>query len=114
MTKCLFCEIAAGRIPSEQIYADAEILAFRDINPQAPTHVLVIPRRHLPALASLSDNDSAIMGQLAIRAARIASDLGLDQTGYRWILNHGRDGGQTVSHIHLHILGGRQLGWPPG
>lgn len=114
MSECIFCQIAAGEISCDEVYADEKILAFRDINPQAPTHVLVIPRRHIGALADLSEQDTAIMGHLSISAARIAADLGLASDGYRWVLNNGEDAGQTVPHIHLHILGGRRLGWPPG
>lgn len=114
MEQCLFCEIVAGRIPCEEVYSDADFLAFRDINPQAPTHVLLIPRRHLPSLATLTDADSEIMGRLAIVAAKLAANLGLAENGYRWVINCGPDACQTVPHVHLHLLGGRQLGWPPG
>ena len=114
MEQCLFCAIAAGEIPCEKIYNDEEILAFRDTSPQAPTHVLVIPKRHIASLADLTQDDAAIMGQLAVVSSHLAADLGLDASGYRWVVNCGPDACQTVPHIHLHLLGGRPLGWPPG
>lgn len=114
MDDCLFCSIAAGAIPCDAVYQDDEFLAFRDINPQAPTHVLVIPRAHVAATTDLDDGHADMMGRFALRAARIATDLGLDETGYRWVVNCGDDGCQSVPHLHLHILGGRKLGWPPG
>ncbi len=114
MTRCLFCEIVAGNASCDEVYSDEEILAFHDINPQAPIHVLVIPRHHISSLADLSENDNAIMGRLAIKAAHLAATLGLAVDGYRLVLNCGQDAGQTVPHIHLHLLGGRPLGWPPG
>jgi len=114
MTDCLFCKIIAGEIPCDKVYEDEEIFAFRDIDPQAPTHILVLPKRHIPSLASLETDDSAIMGRLAIVSSHIATDLGLSEGGYRWVVNCGSDACQTVPHIHLHLLGGRALGWPPG
>jgi histidine triad (HIT) family protein len=114
MAQCLFCEIAAGRIPCDEVYADDDFLGFRDINPQAPTHVLLIPRRHIPALSSLTADDADLLGRMAITASKLASQLGLAEHGYRWVLNCGADACQTVPHLHLHLLGGRQLGWPPG
>ncbi len=114
MADCLFCKIAAGAIPADIIHADDEFVAFRDIAPRAPVHVLVIPRRHIPSPGDLVDGDEALAGRLLVTAARIARDSGLDATGFRWVLNCGADGGQTVPHLHLHLLGGRELGWPPG
>jgi histidine triad (HIT) family protein len=114
MPNCLFCDIVAGRIPCEEVYADAEILAFRDINPQAPVHVLVIPKRHIASAADLEEPDAAIMGRLILVASRLAAELGLAEAGYRWVINCGADGGQAVGHIHLHLLGGRSMKWPPG
>jgi len=114
MADCLFCKIAAGEIPADIVHADEEFVAFRDIAPRAPVHVLLIPRRHIPSPGDLGDGDAALAGRLLVAAARLARELGLDATGYRWVLNCGADGGQTVPHLHLHVLGGRELGWPPG
>ena len=114
MAECLFCAIAAGNIPCREVYADDEILAFHDVNPQAPTHVLVIPRRHIGALTDLVAADADLVGRLLVRTARVAAELGLDPRGYRVAINCGRDGCQSVPHLHLHLLGGRPLGWPPG
>ncbi len=114
MDDCLFCRIATGNVPCQEAHADEEVLAFHDINPQAPRHVLVIPRRHIGATSDLVDADSDLVGRLFVTAARIAARLGLDERGYRIVVNCGEDGGQTVDHLHLHILGGRPLGWPPG
>jgi len=114
MSDCLFCQIAAGTIPCDVVAADDEFLAFRDINPQAPVHVLIIPRRHVAALTELQDGDAGMMGRLALKAVAVARELGLDENGYRWVVNCGEDGCQSVAHLHLHLLGGRRLGWPPG
>jgi len=114
MSDCLFCKIAAGEIPCDQVHADDDFIAFRDINPQAPVHVLVIPRRHVSALTDLSDDDMEMAGRLQLTGARVAESLGLADSGYRFVINCGRDGCQTVPHLHLHVLGGRPLGWPPG
>ncbi|HPF71003.1 MAG TPA: histidine triad nucleotide-binding protein [Candidatus Krumholzibacteria bacterium] len=113
MASCLFCRIAAGEIPCNAVHADDEFLAFRDIAPQAPVHILVIPRRHVASLAATTDADAGMAGRLLGLARRIARDEGLD-AGYRCVINTGADGGQSVDHLHLHILGGRALGWPPG
>jgi histidine triad (HIT) family protein len=111
---CLFCKIAAGEIPTKRVYEDDELVAFEDINPQAPTHVLVIPRRHVATLNDLTDSDANLIGGMVRRAAAIAADRGLGSRGYRAVFNCNADAGQTVFHIHLHLLGGRRLGWPPG
>lgn len=111
---CLFCRILAGEIPADKVYEDEQVFAFRDINPQAPTHILVIPRRHIASLTDLEPDDSALMGHLLQTGARIARDEGLGEQGFRSVVNTGEHGGQSVFHIHLHILGGRQLDWPPG
>ena len=108
---CLFCRVAAGEIPANIVYSDAAALAFRDINPQAPTHILVIPRAHL---ASLNDAEGHDLGLLLQAAARVARQEGLAEDGYRVVINTGADAGQTVFHLHLHLLGGRPLAWPPG
>lgn len=111
---CLFCKIAAGKIPAKIVHDDADVLAFEDINPQAPTHVLVIPKRHVPTVSDLSPADDALVGKLLRVAAKIAADRGIAQGGYRVVLNTNRDAGQTVFHVHLHVLGGRPMQWPPG
>ena len=110
---CLFCRIAAGEIPATKLHEDAEVLAIRDINPQAPTHVLVIPVRHIASAAALTETDSPLLGRLLSVAAAIARDERLDG-GWRLVTNVGRDGGQSVDHLHLHVLGGRPMTWPPG
>ena len=114
MDPCLFCDIAAGKIPCTEVHSDEKFLAFRDIDPKAPTHILVIPRRHITGLSELQDSDSDLAGELMLTAARIAAGEGLDEAGYRFVINSGQDGGQTVGHLHLHILGGRPMAWPPG
>ena len=114
MSDCLFCRIAAGDISSEIIYQDDEVVAFRDINPQAPQHILIIPRRHIETILDLTNDDNELIGHMMLTAGRIARDLGLSERGYRLVFNCKRDGGQDVYHIHLHLLGGRRMGWPPG
>lgn len=111
---CLFCKIATGEVPGDIVYQDAEIIAFRDIAPQAPCHILVIPKRHITTLNDLEDGDAELMGRIVLRARAIAAQQGLAEDGYRLVINCNSDGGQTVYHIHLHILGGRQMQWPPG
>jgi histidine triad (HIT) family protein len=111
---CLFCRIAAGEIPATLVHQDEHLIAFRDINPQAPMHVLVVPRRHVASLNELTDTDDALMGEMIRRAAAIAREHGYAERGYRTILNCNADAGQTVFHIHLHVLGGRSMAWPPG
>jgi len=113
MDTCLFCRIVAGDIPADVIYRDDRVLAFRDINPQAPVHALVIPQDHHATWADAARDDPALLGQVAVAAATVAAQEGLDG-GYRIIANSGDDGGQTVHHLHLHIMGGRHLTWPPG
>jgi histidine triad (HIT) family protein len=111
---CLFCKIANNEIPATIVYQDDELLAFEDISPQAPFHVLIIPRRHIATLDDLRDDDEALVGSLVGRAAKIARDEGHGQDGYRTVFNCNRGAGQTVFHIHLHLLAGRNLTWPPG
>jgi histidine triad (HIT) family protein len=111
--KTIFKKIIDREIPAAIVYEDELCLAFRDVNPQAPTHVLVIPKREIQALSSLTAADAELIGHIHVTIAQIARDLGL-QDGYRVVVNNGRDGGQTVDHLHFHLLGGRQLGWPPG
>jgi histidine triad (HIT) family protein len=110
---CLFCKIVAGEIPSKKVFEDDLTFAFRDINPQAPTHILVVPRKHIGSLEEAQPEDRDILGHLHLVAARIASTEGLTK-GYRTVINTGPDGGQTVDHLHVHLLGGRSIGWPPG
>jgi histidine triad (HIT) family protein len=112
--RCLFCRIANGEIPSKKVYEDDQVFAFHDINPQAPTHVLIVPRKHIASLDALTDADAALIGNVVVRAAEIARNLHLTSEGYRFVVNMGEAAGQTVFHIHFHILGGRNLGWPPG
>jgi histidine triad (HIT) family protein len=111
---CLFCRIVNREIPASIVYEDDQLLAFNDINPQAPTHVLVVPKRHVATLNDLQEGDDALVGAMVRRAAAIAGERGVDALGYRTLFNTNRDAGQTVFHIHLHLLGGRNLGWPPG
>jgi histidine triad (HIT) family protein len=109
---CLFCKMVSGVIKPDIVYQNDQVLAFRDINPQAPTHVLVVPKRHVSTLNDLHDDDAELAGALVLAARRIAQNLGL--TGYRMVINTNAEGGQVVFHIHLHLLGGRQMRWPPG
>jgi len=111
---CLFCEIVAGRIPAKKVHEDDTLLAFHDINPQAPTHVLLIPKRHVTSPADLSPSDDATVGLLVRKAAELARELGIQESGFRLVFNCGPDAGYSVFHVHLHLLGGRELGWPPG
>ena len=114
MSDCLFCKIIAREIKGSIVYEDDRVLAFNDINPQAPTHVLVVPKRHIASLNDLTVDDDQIVGELTRRAAAIARERGISAGGYRTVFNTNRDAGQTVFHIHLHLLGGRGMGWPPG
>ncbi|MGH7144399.1 MAG: histidine triad nucleotide-binding protein [Planctomycetota bacterium] len=106
---CLFCKIAAGQIPSEKVYADEQVYAFRDIHPVAPTHVLIVPRKHVASLAEMAATEAAAAGRLLLTAAKIAKELGLAETGYRILTNTGPNAGQTVFHLHFHLLGGERL-----
>ena len=111
---CLFCRIIAGEIPSSKVFEDADLFAFNDINPQAPLHVLIVPKKHIATTNDLTDGDEELVGKMVRRAAAIAKENGFDQRGYRTVLNCNSEAGQTVFHIHLHLLAGRHLGWPPG
>lgn len=113
-TDCLFCKIIDGQVPADIVYESEEVLAFRDINPQAPTHVLIIPRRHIATINDLQPGDEATVGNLFLAAKEIASAAGIADAGYRVAMNCNEAAGQTVFHLHLHLVGGRQLGWPPG
>jgi histidine triad (HIT) family protein len=111
---CLFCKIAKGEIPAKIIYQDDQVVAFDDINPQAPHHKVIIPRKHIATLNDMQSDDCELIGQMAMAATKIAKDLGLAENGYRVVMNCNAAGGQTVFHIHLHLLGGRSMTWPPG
>ena len=111
---CLFCRVANGELPTEIIYEDDDILAFRDINPQAPTHVLVIPKRHIDSINHATPDDAELLGRMVLAAKEVAAQEHLHDAGYRLVFNINNHGGQTVYHIHLHVLGGRQMTWPPG
>jgi histidine triad (HIT) family protein len=111
---CIFCKIVAGGIPAAKIFEDERAVAFRDINPQAPTHALVIPRKHVASLDEAGADDEALLGHLLLVAARVAREAGHAAGGYRTVINTGAGAGQTVFHVHVHVLGGRQLTWPPG
>jgi histidine triad (HIT) family protein len=111
---CLFCRIVAGTVPSTRLHEDELVIAFRDIAPRAPTHILVIPRDHIPSAADLTDDDAPMVGRLFATAAELARREGIADAGYRLVSNVGRWGGQTVDHLHIHLLGGRSFDWPPG
>lgn len=113
-TNCLFCKILAGEIPADIVYESDTAIAFRDINPQAPTHVLIIPRKHIARINDIGEDDQSIVGSLYSAAREIAAAEGLADDGYRAVMNCNEAAGQTVFHIHLHLLGGRDMGWPPG
>ena len=114
MTDCLFCKMVSGEIAPDKVFESDDVLAFRDINPQAPTHVLVVPKRHVATLNELDDESAGLVGKMVLAAAEVARREGFAEQGYRTIMNCNADGGQTVFHIHLHLLGGRAMGWPPG
>lgn len=114
MTDCLFCKMVSGEIQPDVVYEDDEVLAFRDVNPQAPVHVLVIPKRHIATTNDLQPEDAALVGKLSLTAKEIAAKEGIDERGYRTLINCNREAGQSVFHLHLHVLGGRAMGWPPG
>jgi histidine triad (HIT) family protein len=111
---CLFCRIVAGEIPSTKVHQDELVFAFRDIAPRAPTHILIIPRDHIASAADLTEAHAEMLGRLFAVAARIAREEGIAESGYRLVSNVGRGGGQTVDHLHFHLLGGRPFSWPPG
>ncbi|RNF52036.1 histidine triad nucleotide-binding protein [Marinomonas hwangdonensis] len=111
---CLFCKIVNGDIPAHVLFEDGDVIAFEDIMPQAPSHFLVIPRRHISTLNDLTDADANVVGKLQITAAKVAKQKGIADSGYRVVMNCNEAGGQTVYHIHMHVLGGRAMTWPPG
>lgn len=114
MSDCLFCKMVAGEISPDTVYEDDEVLAFRDINPQAPTHVLVVPKRHISTINDLGPDDAALVGKLYLAAQQVAAEDGIAEKGYRTVMNCNAGAGQSVFHIHLHVLGGRGMSWPPG
>ena len=114
MADCLFCKIRDGQIPAKLVHEDDQCIAFRDVNPQAQTHVLVVPRKHIASLNDLVPEDEALVGHLFTAARKIVGDEGIADAGWRTVFNTGKAAGQTVFHIHLHVLGGRLMGWPPG
>ena len=111
---CLFCKIIAGDIPYAKVYEDDKVLAFRDIEPQAPVHILIIPKEHIASANELNEENASVVGHIYAVAAKIAKEEGIAEGGYRIVNNCGVDGGQTVGHLHFHMLGGRSLAWPPG
>ena len=114
MASCLFCDIAAGKIPAKKRYEDEEMLAFDDISPAAPVHFLVIPKKHIASLMDAGESDGALLGRLFFRAQALAKEAGCEERGARFVANCKEDGAQSVPHLHIHVLGGRRLGWPPG
>jgi len=114
MSDCLFCNMVAGKIQPDVIYEDDRVLAFRDLHPQAPTHVLIIPKKHISTTNDIREEDAELIGSLFLAAKKVAAAEGIDQSGYRALLNCNADAGQAVFHLHLHVLGGRRMGWPPG
>jgi len=114
MNECLFCKMVSGVIPCDKVHENENVLAFRDIDPKAPTHILIIPKKHITTLNEINENDQDLLGELLLTAKKIAKDEGIDASGYRTVFNCNSDGGQTVFHIHMHLLGGRPMAWPPG
>ena len=112
--ECLFCKMVSGEIKPNTVYEDSDVLAFRDIHPQAPVHILVIPKKHIATLNDLNQRDEDLVGKLITTAARIAKESGVAESGYRTVMNCNADAGQSVFHVHLHLLGGRVMRWPPG
>ena len=114
MADCIFCKIANKDIPSEIVYEDDRVIAFKDLNPQAPVHILVIPKKHISTLNDIEEKDSALIGHIYYTIKKLAKDMEIDEDGFRVVSNCGEFGGQTVFHIHFHLLGGRKFSWPPG
>jgi histidine triad (HIT) family protein len=114
LSDCLFCKIASGDIPASVVHSSERLVAFRDIDPKAPVHILVVPREHLASLDAADERHRALLGEILLLARRLARDEGVAERGYRTVINTGAEGGQSVHHLHLHLLGGKALGWPPG
>ena len=114
MSNCIFCKIVNGEIPSKKVYEDDEVIAFHDLNPQAPVHFLVIPKKHIKSIMELDASDTSLMGRLLFKAQELAQNLGCAENGARFVINCKSHGGQTVDHLHCHVLGGRFMSWPPG
>jgi histidine triad (HIT) family protein len=114
MSDCIFCKIIQGEIPSKKIYEDDDMLAFHDTGPQAPVHFLLIPKRHITSIMETGDGDALLVGRLLVKAQELAKESGCGEKGARFVINCKEDGGQTVGHLHVHVLGGRPLAWPPG
>ncbi len=114
MNECLFCKMVSGVIPCDKVHENEYVLAFRDIDPKAPTHILIIPKKHITTLNEINKSDQDLLGELLLTAKKIAKDEGINASGYRTVFNCNSDGGQTVFHIHMHLLGGRPMAWPPG
>jgi len=114
MENCIFCKIASGEISSNIVYEDESVIAFKDVNPQAPVHVLIIPRDHISSLMELNENNISLIGHIILTAKNLAEQFGIDKSGFRIVSNCGPDAGQSVEHVHFHLLGGRSMQWPPG
>ncbi|MDF0676827.1 MAG: histidine triad nucleotide-binding protein [Nitrospira sp.] len=114
MSDCLFCRVVTKTIPAKVVHEDDQTLAFDDIHPQAPVHTLVIPKRHVASIQDLGESDQALLAQLLLTCRKVANDKGLADSGFRLVANTGRNGGQTVFHLHFHVMGGRHMAWPPG
>jgi histidine triad (HIT) family protein len=114
MADCIFCKVATGEIDSKKVYEDADVVAFHDINKKAPVHILIIPRRHIATLLDISSDDLGLIGKIVAIATQLAKEHGISESGFRLVMNCNKDAGQSVDHIHMHLLGGRPLGWPPG
>ena len=114
MNECLFCKMVSGVIPCDKVHENEHVLAFRDIDPKAPTHILIIPKKHITTLNEINKSDQDLLGELLLTAKKIAKDEGINTSGYRTVFNCNSDGGQTIFHIHMHLLGGRPMAWPPG
>ena len=115
MSDCIFCKIAAGEIPAQKVFEDDSVVAFKDLNPQAPVHVLIVPKKHIQSVAQFNADDKELVAHIFVDVApKLAAELGISDGGFRLVVNTGDDGGQTVHHLHVHLLGGRKMTWPPG
>ena len=115
MSDCIFCKIAAGEVPSQKVFEDADVIAFKDLSPKAPVHVLIVPKKHIQNVAQLTAEDKELAAHIFVDVVpKLAAELGIADAGFRLVVNTGDDGGQTVNHLHVHLLGGRKMTWPPG